>query len=196
LFTHHFQSYPTQSIGQFRPEKNHKLQIEAVATLLKQHPQHADRLKLLLIGSCRNTEDEQRVEELRGVIKALKVEQVVAFSINPTFPELLDSMKKASIGIHTMRQEHFGIGIVEMMAAGLLVIAHDSGGPQTDIVKHQTTGFLATYADDYAQAIRQALEMSEPDACDMRSRAQQSALRFSDEVFDDSFNKTVAKLLQ
>lgn len=100
------------SIGQFRPEKNHKLQIEAVATLLKQHPQHAGRLKLLLIGSCRNTEDEQRVEELRGVIKALKVEEVVEFSINPPYSELQISMKRASIGIHTMRQEHFGIGIV------------------------------------------------------------------------------------
>jgi alpha-1,2-mannosyltransferase len=84
----------------------------------------------------------------------------------------------------------------EMMAAGLLVIAHDSGGPQTDIVKHQRTGFLATSADDYAQAILQALEMSEQEANDMRSRAQQSALRFSDDVFDYSFNKTVAKLLQ
>jgi alpha-1,2-mannosyltransferase len=83
------------SIGQFRPEKNHKLQIEAVATLLKQYPEHSDRLKLLLIGSCRNTEDEQRVEELRELIKALKVEDVVEFSINPPNSDLLDSMKKA-----------------------------------------------------------------------------------------------------
>jgi hypothetical protein len=28
------------------------------------------------------------------------------------------------LGIHTMWNEHFGIGIVEMMAAGLLTIAH------------------------------------------------------------------------
>lgn len=33
-----------------------------------------------------------------------------------------------------MWNEHFGIGIVEMMAAGLLVIAHNSGGPKTDII--------------------------------------------------------------
>jgi alpha-1,2-mannosyltransferase len=30
------------------------------------------------------------------------------------------------LGIHTMWNEHFGIGIVEMMAAGLLTIAHRS----------------------------------------------------------------------
>jgi hypothetical protein len=30
------------------------------------------------------------------------------------------------LGIHTMWNEHFGIGIVEMMAAGLITIAHRS----------------------------------------------------------------------
>ena len=33
----------------------------------------------------------------------------------------------ASVGLHTMWNEHFGIGVVEMMAAGLAVVAHDSG---------------------------------------------------------------------
>ena len=32
------------------------------------------------------------------------------------------------------RNEHFGIGVVEMMAAGLAVVAHDSAGPKEDIV--------------------------------------------------------------
>lgn len=34
-----------------------------------------------------------------------------------------------------MKSEHFGIAIVEMMAAGLLVLAHNSAGPKTDIIK-------------------------------------------------------------
>jgi glycogen synthase len=33
-----------------------------------------------------------------------------------------------------MWNEHFGISIVEMMAAGLIVVAHKSGGPLMDIV--------------------------------------------------------------
>ena len=38
------------------------------------------------------------------------------------------------VGIHTMVNEHFGIGIVEYMAAGLIPLANGSGGPLLDIV--------------------------------------------------------------
>lgn len=43
-------------------------------------------------------------------------------------------MKKSLVGLHTMWNEHFGISIVELMAAGLIAVAHDSGGPSMDIV--------------------------------------------------------------
>lgn len=33
-----------------------------------------------------------------------------------------------------MEYEHFGITVVEMMAAGLLTIAHESAGPKEDII--------------------------------------------------------------
>lgn len=36
--------------------------------------------------------------------------------------------------LHTMIDEHFGIAIVELMAAGLITIAHNSGGPGLDII--------------------------------------------------------------
>lgn len=42
--------------------------------------------------------------------------------------------EKAKAGLHTMLEEHFGISIVEMMAAGLYTIAHNSGGPKDDII--------------------------------------------------------------
>lgn len=34
-----------------------------------------------------------------------------------------------------MKAEHFGISIVEMMAAGLIVLAHKSAGPKMDIIR-------------------------------------------------------------
>jgi hypothetical protein len=46
-----------------------------------------------------------------------------------------------------MWNEHFGISVVEMMAAGLVVVAHNSGGPSMDIVtpyEDKATGIYET----------------------------------------------------
>ncbi|KAJ2216682.1 hypothetical protein EV179_001221 [Coemansia sp. RSA 487] len=43
-------------------------------------------------------------------------------------------LRLGKIGSHTMRDEHFGINIVETMVAGLLTIAHDAAGPKPDII--------------------------------------------------------------
>ena len=57
--------------------------------------------------------------------------------------------------------EHFGIGVVEMQAAGCITVAHDSAGPQMDIIvpaargaqsldqQTDVTGFLAASVDEY-----------------------------------------------
>lgn len=36
-------------------------------------------------------------------------------------------IKEALIGLHTMWNEHFGISVVEGMAAGTIMVAHNSG---------------------------------------------------------------------
>jgi alpha-1,2-mannosyltransferase len=220
------------SIGQFRPEKNHKLQIQALSMVLKKHSElrkmtpktktttkiiiqsspiisTSGDVKLLLIGSCRNDADQGRVDDLRRLVKELHLQDHVIFSINPPYHELQSSMMKASIGIHTMRQEHFGIGIVEMMAAGLLTIAHNSGGPKTDIIlevddddpkdidKNEIivgTGFLATTIEEYADAIFKGLTMDVKDSQNMRRNAQASATRFSDDAFDKSLEQVLPLL--
>jgi len=35
--------------------------------------------------------------------------------------------QQAKVAIHTMKFEHFGIAICEMMSAGIITIAHSSG---------------------------------------------------------------------
>ena len=44
-----------------------------------------------------------------------------------------------------MKEEHFGISIVEMMSAGLITIAHASAGPKHDIIGvcSEPVGFIA-----------------------------------------------------
>jgi len=58
------------------------------------------------------------------------MEDNVEFKVNIPYPELVSEMQKGMIGLHTMWNEHFGISVVECMAAGLIMIAHASGGPK------------------------------------------------------------------
>lgn len=60
-----------------------------------------------------------------------------------------------------MTDEHFGIGVVEMMSSGLFTIAHNSAGPKYDIIgggNGWATGGLATTAREYADQIIQAFK--------------------------------------
>ena len=77
------------------------------------------------------------------------------FVVNASYPLVLDWLSKASVGLSTMVDEHFGINIVEFMvsgvflyfrylapvlilslsqAAGVIPVAHASGGPLKDII--------------------------------------------------------------
>ncbi|XP_030056301.1 GDP-Man:Man(3)GlcNAc(2)-PP-Dol alpha-1,2-mannosyltransferase isoform X2 [Microcaecilia unicolor] len=96
------------SVGQFRPEKDHALQIRAFSTFLNEKSaKQKAQIKLILIGGCRNKEDEQRVSQLKNLCKELGVS--VEFKINIPFEELKRYLADATIGLHTMWNEHFGI---------------------------------------------------------------------------------------
>uniref|UniRef100_UPI0035900A2B GDP-Man:Man(3)GlcNAc(2)-PP-Dol alpha-1,2-mannosyltransferase n=1 Tax=Myxine glutinosa TaxID=7769 RepID=UPI0035900A2B len=123
------------SIGQFRPEKNHELQLRAFRYFLDGlGPLQYNNVTLVLIGGCRGPEDEKRLGSLRALVVSLDLTNHVDFQVNVDFSTLRQLLAGASVGLHTMWNEHFGIGVVECMAAGAIVLAHNSGGPRLDIV--------------------------------------------------------------
>ena len=93
--------------------------------------------------------------------------------------------------MHTMKDEHFGIGVVEFMAAGAIPLAHRSAGPLMDIVvewEGTPTGFLATTAVEYASALDEIFQMSVEERFLMGARARAAVRkRFSEETFGKRF---------
>lgn len=121
-------------IAQFRPEKNHQLIIQAFAEFLKRGSKAAEGARLVLVGSVRDDHDSKRVYNLRLLVRELRIEKQVEFSLDAPWPDILEWLQKSSVGVNGMWNEHFGIGVVEYQASGLISVVHDSGGPKLDIV--------------------------------------------------------------
>jgi len=188
------------SIGQFRPEKNHALQLKSFKMFLaNQGHKGKEIFRLLLVGSCRNKEDEERVNKLKELCKDLDITDSVEFHLNIPFHQLKELLSISTIGIHTMWNEHFGIGIVEFMAAGVIALAHNSGGPKLDIVlkwKEKETGFLASDEEGYSQAMSTIFSMNSKTVENMRLVARESVQqRFSETIFENEFIKHVEPLV-
>ncbi|PHH75177.1 hypothetical protein CDD80_2589 [Ophiocordyceps camponoti-rufipedis] len=171
-------------IAQFRPEKNHELVLQSFAEFLKSGGPAADDAQLVLIGSVRDDQDSKKVYQLRLLANELGVKHRVTFHLDAPWPDMVNWLGRASVGVNAMWNEHFGIGVVEYQAAGLISVVHDSGGPKLDIVVDmdgKPTGFHATSAAEFAACFAKALSLSDPLA--MRLRARASAARFTDEAF-------------
>lgn len=179
------------SVGQFRPEKDHPLQLRSFREFLKcKMARHRHKYKLVLVGSCRNQEDQDRVSALKKLASKLGIQSSVEFALNVSFEQLKNYLAEATIGLHTMWNEHFGIGIVECMASGSIVLAHDSGGPKMDIViewEGKPTGFLASDEKSYAAAMETIFALTPEERSVICHNARHSVNRFSEKAFENGF---------
>lgn len=203
------------ALAQFRPEKNQAALLRAFALArrraAKVHPSHPVlSARLALVGGVRDAADAGRVEALRELAAELglakkkrrkkkKAEEgadsdaadaadAVVFVANAPRETLRDLLASALGGLHAMVDEHFGICVVEYMAAGVIPVAHDSAGPRMDIVREEAeevegvgeeeggeeekrrrgppqtsttrTGFLCSTEEEYADAISELLLLS------------------------------------
>lgn len=180
------------SVAQFRPEKNHMLQLDAFAALSKRRPHHG--LRLVMVGGTRDEADERRAAALLRDARSRNLP--VELHVNESREELRALLARASIGLHTMRDEHFGISVVELQAAGLIVVAHRSGGVAADIVDDGRTGLLAeANPDNFAERIWEAKTVAESEkGAIMRSESVEASQRFSDATFQKEFGNIVVGL--
>lgn len=98
-----------------------------------------------------------------------------------------------------MWNEHFGIGVVEYQAAGLVPVVNDSGGPKLDIAVEWEcgeTGFKASTEEEYASAFERVLGMAKGERLKMRTRARSRARAFSEEEFERAWVRESGWLIQ
>ncbi|CAF9913326.1 MAG: asparagine-linked glycosylation protein [Alectoria fallacina] len=206
-------------VAQFRPEKNHDLILRSFSKLLHSPTKPGiNGAKLVLIGSVRDSDDAKRVYQLRLLAHELKIEEETQFICDASWPEVLDWLRKSWVGVNGMWNEHFGIGVVEYQAAGLICVVNDSGGPKADIVvdfEGEATGischnivwmspslltlaagYHASTESEYAHCFAEALSMSEEATSAMRKRARGSSRRFTEEAFAAKWVEQLGNLIE
>ncbi|KPJ11056.1 GDP-Man:Man(3)GlcNAc(2)-PP-Dol alpha-1,2-mannosyltransferase [Papilio machaon] len=82
------------------------------------------------------------------------------------------------------------------MAAGLVTIAHRSGGPLLDIIQSSPvrTGFLAAEPEEYARAILEVVALTTENRRKMIEAARDSVDRFSSVEFEKAFIRVTEPL--
>lgn len=192
----HDTNFYISSVAQIRPEKNHQLQIKSFAKFLnrirceEKDMSKLEKIKLFIIGSCRNEDDKARADKLQELAIELNVQHHVELKLNFKFEYLLKYLSESAVGLHTMTDEHFGIGVVECMASGLITIAHNSAGPKMDIVvpyKGQKSGFLAETQEEYSNCFYTVYKMNEQQRKVIRDAARQQVKKFSQQEFNKTF---------
>lgn len=174
------------SFAQFRPEKDHELQLRMWTQVLPSLPNDA---KFLVIGSCRDDGDKAIVEKLKDYAHKLDIANKVEFKVNLSRSEILSIFKQAKVAVHTMKDEHFGIAVCELMAAGIITIAHASAGPKLDIIggTEDQVGFLAKNQEEYAAFVQQAM-LGFDQMKHIRHNAREHVrTKFSKESFNERF---------
>lgn len=183
------------SVGQFRPEKDHQLQIHAFHKALPRLPKDCH---LIMIGGARNLADRTRVKELESEVDRLELQGRVEIILNASFETVQKKLNSCCIGLHTMLDEHFGIVLLEYLAAGCIVLGHRSGGVCRDIINREDLGFLAVTSDEYAECMTKICEMKSKDPVAFSNYQQRGmclSANFGDDVFGKQFLGKLARLL-
>jgi glycosyltransferase involved in cell wall biosynthesis len=67
--------------------------------------------------------------ELKQMVLGLGLAEYITFEINASLSKLLYIIRESRVYFHPMVGEHFGMGVVEAMAAGLIPVVPNEGGP-------------------------------------------------------------------
>ncbi|MDQ3835545.1 MAG: glycosyltransferase, partial [Thermoproteota archaeon] len=111
-------------ISRIAPDK----QIENAIELAKIIRDRGIGKKNMIIAGNLHYYDKQYYQELKKMIISYDLSDYVSLQTNVSFSKLIQLIRMAKVYFHPRIDEHFGISIVEAMAAGLVPIVSDVGG--------------------------------------------------------------------
>lgn len=136
-------------VGRLQPWKGQDRLLQAQAILRER----GCPLHLMIVGGDSYGLSPEYAASLPGLVTRLGLDGAV--TITGEVPDAMPYLEQMDVLVNASDPEPFGIVLLEGMAAGVPVVAVDSGGPP-DFIEHEKTGVLA--ASGSPEALAAALE--------------------------------------
>ena len=163
------------TVGRIAPEKRMDLFLDMARRL--------PRVKFALIGSLAAGQE--------SCFRQLKAEAPpnTSFVVAP-LRKVSSMLARAKVYVHCARNEHFGITIVEAMAAKCVPVVHNTGGPR-EIVTDKV-GYRWTLVDDAVTSISNVIN-NEALRRELSEKATSRAELYRPEVFENAMAEVLGK---
>ncbi|MGD0329718.1 MAG: glycosyltransferase [Nitrososphaeria archaeon] len=175
------------NMSRFSPGKS----LEAIPYIARE----TERWKYVITGST-NEGSDNVVANLRLKAKELGVADRLEIYCNTPRQVLLRLMSEAKVYLSTMKNEMFGISIVEAMSSGCVPIVHRSGGPWKDVLEERQgyCGYSYSGYNEVAGFVR--LLSDDQLFSTMSARSRERAQSFGPGVFRERFIQEFKKVLE
>lgn len=167
------------SLGRYSEEKKHEYAIYVLSKL-------PENVRLVIVGSL-TPKGVSYYLRLNRLAERLGVEKRVQLLHDVPLDKLLDIMRRAKVLFHGYRGEHFGIAIVEAMAAGVIPVVWDYGGQSEFVPKEYQFHTLS----EAPKVVEKALSAPRSEHARMRKIAEQ----FSEERFKMRFRRLIETVI-
>jgi glycosyltransferase involved in cell wall biosynthesis len=172
------------TISRIEPMKN----LDIITDIAKE----VKEARFVILGSMQSN---SYYAHLMRRIRMLNLEDRVKILINASEELKMKILKKAKIYLHPTKYEHFGIAVVEAMAAGLIPVVHRSGGPWTDIVEFGNYGFGFSSLKETEYIIQSLTHLGEGELRTIRERIAERVKTFSYSAFLKRLDVIVSNLI-
>jgi len=167
--------------GRYTPEKNYEFALKVAKEL--------PDVEFVVIGAYSGKVSDAYYLKLMEMKEKLDLINVKLLRNIPR-DEQLRIYSRSKVFMHTMVGEHFGIAVVEGMAAGLVPVVHRSGGPWFDIVDRGRYGLGYRDINEAVGAVERALYDYEH----LKERTVKRAMDFSKGNFLKKFKGIIENL--
>lgn len=173
------------TVSRFNPIKK----LETILYIAKTLPY----IEFVIAGAVKNKVEMEYYKLLKEIILNKMIRNVNLLP-NPSAKQLVDLYHNASIYIHTMPQEHFGIAVVEAMAAGCVPIVHKLSGTWIDVIEYGRFGYGFENTSELITILKKLV--AEPPNEKFRQILQVKAQKYSKDAFIRKINAIVKKVLK